>query len=380
MLLPEIKYEGQKQLQNSKVLIIGAGGIGSPAAYYLSGMGVGEIGIIDHDNVEESNLHRQIIHNKDRIGINKALSAKMTIERFNQRIKINAYQYQLTPQNAQELFKYYDVILDASDNPKTRYLVNDAAIINNKILISGSAIGWEGQLTVFGHNNGPCYRCLFPQCPKAGSVKSCGDAGVIGMIPGVIGLIEAIECMKIIIKATDNKVLSQRMLIFDGYEGTYKVFKVRGKQKSCIACGENPSIQNVQDFNYDEFVGSSCTVNIPQKSELFQDITWNNFIQINQKQQTQAKFIDVRPQGQFDIVNLKLFNSIPYTDMPDIKEEDYDEIFGKKDQPVYIMCRRGNNSKLACEFLYKKGYKCLYNIVGGINEYGKQFDSQIPFI
>ncbi|EAR85069.3 MFS transporter (macronuclear) [Tetrahymena thermophila SB210] len=380
MLLPEIKYKGQKLLQNSKVLIIGAGGIGAPAAYYISGMGVGTIGIIDHDNVEESNLHRQIIHNVERIGMNKALSAKLTIERFNHRVKVNTYQFQLTPENAQDIFSQYDIILDASDNPKTRYLVSDASVLAKKPLVSGSAIGWEGQLTVFNYKNGPCYRCLYPECPKAGSVKSCGEAGVVGMIPGIIGLLEAVECMKILIEAPQAKVLSQRMIIFDGYEGTFKAFRIRGPQKNCISCGENKTIKFVKDYDYDNFVGASCQA-FTVKEHNFKNITWKEFVQEKEKGfSDQAEFIDVRPESQYDIVNIPLFKNIPYQDLQDLDENALSNLLGDKNKKIFIMCRRGNMSRLAGNDLFKKGYKDVYNVVGGINEYGRDFDQSVPFI
>jgi len=228
MLLSEISLEGQKKLQNAKILVVGAGGIGTPALYYLAGMGIGTIGIIDGDVVEESNLHRQILHKTNRLGMNKALSAFKTLYKFNPNPNYKVYKSRLSLENFNEIVKNYDIILDASDNAMTRYLLNDICILFKKILISGSALGWEGQLTVFGFkSNAPCYRCLFPICPR--NMMSCGEAGVVGMVPGLIGILEAIEALKIIVGV--EGVLSQEMLIYDGIRTVFKKVKLRGRQK-----------------------------------------------------------------------------------------------------------------------------------------------------
>lgn len=229
MLLSEISYKGQKRISQSKVLVVGAGGIGAPALYYLSGLGIGTIGIIDGDMVEETNLHRQIVHKNKRIGVNKAVSACETLKEHNPYVNYEIYPEHLTVKNANKIVAQYDIILDASDNAFTRYLLNDLAILHKKVLISGSALGWEGQITVFGlGNDSPCYRCLFPVCPK--NLMSCGDAGVVGMVPGIIGLLEAMEALKVIIGTGD--VLSKEMLLYDGMRGVFKRIKLRGRQKS----------------------------------------------------------------------------------------------------------------------------------------------------
>lgn len=228
MFLSEISYQGQKKIVNSRVLVVGAGGIGAPALYYLAGMGIGTIGIIDGDKVEESNLHRQILHKNKRIGMNKALSALKTLSKYNPNPKYEVYPENLTIKNANEIIKKYDIVLDASDNALTRYLLNDAVHLNKKILISGSALGWEGQLTVFGfETDAPCYRCLFPICPK--NMMTCGEAGVVGMVPGIIGLLQAIETMKIIVGVPG--ILSKEMLVYDSIRSVFKKAKLRGKQK-----------------------------------------------------------------------------------------------------------------------------------------------------
>lgn len=231
MLLPEISYLGQKKIINAKVLVVGAGGIGTPALYYLAGLGIGTIGIIDGDKVEESNLHRQILHKTARVGMNKATSALKTLRKFNPNVNYLVYKELLTVNNCEEIIEQFDIILDASDNALTRYLVNDICIIKKKILVSGSALGWEGQLSVFGLGGDcPCYRCLFPICPK--NMMSCGEAGVVGMVPGIMGLLEAMEALKIILEVEEG-ILRREMLIYDGIRSSFKKIKLRGRQKYC---------------------------------------------------------------------------------------------------------------------------------------------------
>ena len=230
MLLPEISYQGQTKLLQAKVLVVGAGGIGAPALFYLAGLGIGMIGIIDGDSVDESNLHRQIIHKTSRVGLNKAISALKTLKKFNQNLKYQLYKERLTTNNIEEIIKPYDIIMDATDNALTRYLLNDASFLYKKILISGSALGWEGQLTVYGYGkDSPCYRCLFPVCPKASNMMSCGEAGVVGMVPGIIGLLETMETLKIIVGV--EGVLNREMVIYDGIRSVFKKIKLRFRQK-----------------------------------------------------------------------------------------------------------------------------------------------------
>ena len=244
VILPEIGPQGQNLISKAKVLVVGAGGLGAPCLMYLAGAGVGEIGIIDGDCVDTSNLHRQIIHTTINKGINKAKSAAQYIQSLNPNLKVNTYEEHLTNKNALQILINYDLLIDCCDNPATRYLTNDICVILNKPLVSGSAVKWEGQLTIYikdslnqNNNSLPCYRCLFPIPPPSAAVCNCADAGVFGPVPGVIGTMQANEAIKLIIGAKD-KILSRRMLAYDAYEMTFKIFKLRMKKSDCIACGD----------------------------------------------------------------------------------------------------------------------------------------------
>ena len=248
LIIPGVSLEGQLKLKNTKVLLIGAGGLGSPAALYLSGAGVGTIGIVDGDTVDSSNLHRQVIHNNKRVGMNKTLSAKATINDFNEFVNVVTIEEHLTKDNAMDLVKDYDIIMDGLDNPKSRYILNDACVLNNKPLVSGSALKWEGMVSVYNYKDSSCYRCVYPTPTPAKLVTNCADGGVIGMIPGIIGQLEALEIMKIILG--EEGVLSNKMLFFNGKTSTFKKFTLRGKQKDCIVCGENATIKDTKDYDY----------------------------------------------------------------------------------------------------------------------------------
>ncbi|CAK55902.1 unnamed protein product (macronuclear) [Paramecium tetraurelia] len=361
MILSEIGLTGQKQIHLAKVLIVGAGGIGAPAIYYLAGAGVGTIGLVDGDSVDVSNLHRQIIHNNYRQGMNKCESAKLQINEFNPLVNVITYKHHLSSANAIEIFQNYDVILDATDNPATRYLINDTAIYLNKPLVSGSSVGWEGQITVYGMQ-GPCYRCLFPQCPK--TVQNCNEAGVFGVMPGLIGLIEALQAIKIII---GQQTLSQKMILIDGLRDVYKVVKLRGQQKDCIACQKQIKIN---DYDYASFAQTICSSSIPYRGG-YKEIEWKDFLQIQRSEK--VALLDVRPSSQYNIIKLDGFTNLPYSQIDQLQVEEY------KDKEIYIMCRRGNNSRLACEYLKDKTPN-IYNIIGGIDLYAKLYDPKMPLL
>jgi adenylyltransferase/sulfurtransferase len=259
ILLSEMSLESQLKLKKSKVLIIGAGGLGSPCIMYLSGAGIGTIGIIDNDIVDESNLHRQIIHKLQNKGKNKAESAKIFIEEFNPNIKVEIYKEDLNQKNGISIFKNYDIIIDCCDNPKTRYIINDICVILNKPLISGATIRWDGQLSIYicdtEGNKLPCYRCLNPKAPLIENVKKASQVGVIGTLPGIIGTMEANECIKFIC-GFKEQILKRKIVIFDGFDMRIKVFKCRDSDKNCIVCGKEKIIneRNIENYDYDMFI------------------------------------------------------------------------------------------------------------------------------
>jgi adenylyltransferase/sulfurtransferase len=249
-LLPEVGEAGQAKLLDAKVLCIGAGGLGSPAAYYLAAAGVGTIGIVDMDVVDVSNLQRQILHTNDRVGMPKVESARLTLNALNPDIKVIGYQQRVSSENIMELIRDYDVVLDGCDNFPTRYLVNDACFIAKKPNVHGSIFQFEGQATVFYPDKGPCYRCLFPEPPPPGAAPSCQEAGVLGVLPGLVGCVQALETMKIILGA--GRPLIGRMIYFDTLSMELRIHKLR-KDPGCPLCGERPTVTQLID--YEEFCG-----------------------------------------------------------------------------------------------------------------------------
>jgi adenylyltransferase/sulfurtransferase len=249
-LLPEVGEAGQAKLLDAKVLLIGAGGLGSPSALYLAAAGVGTIGIVDHDVVDLSNLQRQILHTQDRIGVPKVESAKETIHGLNPDVKVIGHQERVSSENIMRLIADYDVIVDGCDNFPTRYLINDACVMAGKPNVHGSIFQFEGQATVFYPGKGPCYRCLFPEPPPPGAAPSCAEAGVLGVLPGLVGCVQALETIKLILGA--GRALIGRMVYFDTLSMEVRVHKLR-KDPKCPVCGENPSVKELID--YEEFCG-----------------------------------------------------------------------------------------------------------------------------
>jgi molybdopterin/thiamine biosynthesis adenylyltransferase/rhodanese-related sulfurtransferase len=249
-LLPEVGEAGQAKLLDAKVLLIGAGGLGSPAAYYLAAAGVGTLGIVDMDVVDMSNLQRQILHTNDRVGMPKVESARQTLTALNPDIKVIGYQERVTSENIMALINDYDVIVDGCDNFPTRYLVNDACVMANKPNVHGSIFQFEGQATVFAPHKGPCYRCLFPEPPPPGAAPSCQEAGVLGVLPGLVGCVQALETIKLILGV--GKPLIGRMVYFDTLSMELRIHKLR-KDPECPMCGERPTISTLID--YEEFCG-----------------------------------------------------------------------------------------------------------------------------
>ena len=248
--LPDVGEQGQAKLMDAKVLCVGAGGLGSPVAYYLAAAGVGTIGIIDHDTVDMSNLQRQILHTNDRVGMPKVESAKMTLNALNPDVNVIPIDERLSSENVMQIIKDYDIVINGCDNFPTRYLINDACVMAKKTLVDGSIFQFEGQATVFSPNEGPCYRCLFPEPPPPGMAPSCAEAGVLGVLPGLIGCVQALEAMKVILGA--GTPLIGRMMHFDTLSTEIRVLKLR-KDPNCLVCSENPKITELID--YEEFCG-----------------------------------------------------------------------------------------------------------------------------
>ena len=245
IILPEVGGKGQTKIMESKVLLIGTGGLGSPAALYLSAAGVGSLGLVDFDLVEESNLQRQIIHSTPDIGRPKIESAKEKIGALNPDVRVITHNEKLTSENAIDIIEGYDVVIDGTDNFPTRYLVNDACVFANKPLVYGSIFRFDGQATVFKPFDGPCYRCLFPEPPPPGMVPSCQEAGVLGILPGMIGLIQATEALKLILGVGDT--LIGRLLLYDSLKMSFQEFKIR-RDTNCLVCGDSPTVKELIDY------------------------------------------------------------------------------------------------------------------------------------
>jgi adenylyltransferase/sulfurtransferase len=252
IILPEVGGVGQRKMLDARVLMIGAGGLGSPAAYYLAAAGIGHLGIVDFDTVDLSNLQRQIIHSTERIGMLKTESAKKTIAALNPDVNVTTYNERINSQNIRELFEGYDYIVDGSDNFATRFLINDACVLMNKVNIHGSIFRFEGQATVFDPKNGPCYRCLYPEPPPPGLVPNCQEGGVLGVLAGIIGNIQAVETLKLILGIGES--LAGKLLIYDALNTEFRKLKLK-RDVNCPVCGDNPTIKELID--YEEFCGTA---------------------------------------------------------------------------------------------------------------------------
>lgn len=367
-ILPEIGQDGQKKLLSSKVLLIGAGGLGSPLGLYLAAAGVGTIGILDFDNVDLSNLQRQILHTNDEIGKPKVDSAEKRIKAMNPDTKVIKYTTKLTSQNALEILKDYDVVVDGTDNFPTRYLTNDACVILKKPNVYGSIFRFDGLATVFNPaNGGPCYRCLYPEPPPPGMVPSCAEGGVLGILPGVIGLIQATEVVKLIVGI--GRTLSGRLLVYDALQMTFRELKLR-KDPSCPVCGDKPTITKLID--YEQFCGLTRGGNEPQADEVGGISVEDLKRRMDQKDS--FLLLDVREPFEVEIAKIEGSINIPLGQI----ESRLNELESYKNKEIIAHCHHGGRSRRALEFLKSKGFKHLKNVDGGIDEWSLNVDPALP--
>ena len=371
LLVPNFGISGQDALCKGSVLIVGAGGLGCPAALYLAGAGVGRVGIVDYDTVEVTNLHRQVLHPERNISRPKAVSACEYLQAMNSTCDSIPHVEKFSVENAVHLISQYDVVIDASDNAVTRYLINDACIVAGKPLVSGAALRWEGQLTTYNHNSGPCYRCLYPTPPPAAAITNCDAGGVLGPITGVIGSLQALEAIRILSK--QPALYAGKMLTFDGQTGTFRTLKLRPKQADCLC---SSSVPQLPEQSYEVFCGASATDKTPACALLQADqrITPSAFKTLR----SDALLIDVRPVNQYEICHIDDSVNIPFADLSSSIDCLLSQTGNNLDHPIVTVCRRGNQSQHAVVLLRKYGFTNVRDIIGGMRQWALEVDPDCP--
>ena len=366
LIMPEVGLDGQRKLKAAKVLCIGAGGLGSPVGLYLAAAGVGKIGIVDFDVVDFSNLQRQIIHGTPDVGRSKLQSAKDRLNAINPEIEIVTHETALSSKNALDLFAPYDIIVDGTDNFPTRYLVNDACVLLGKPNAYGSIFRFEGQASVFATKEGPCYRCLYPEPPPPGLVPSCAEGGVLGVLPGIIGVIQATETVKLIMGI--GEPLIGRFLIYDALRMKFRELKLK-KDPDCPVCGTHPTVKHLID--YEQFCGI-----LPTKPE---PVTVNSATEITPVELKQRldrgdtlKIVDVREPNEYQINRIAGSTLIPLGDIP----KRYTEL--DPEAEIVVQCKMGGRSAKAADFLRSVGFKRVLNLKGGILEWIEKVDPTQP--
>ncbi|MDQ6961942.1 MAG: molybdopterin-synthase adenylyltransferase MoeB [Mariprofundaceae bacterium] len=366
IILPQVGLKGQNKLKRSRVLVIGTGGLGSPISLYLSAAGVGTIGLVDFDVVEDTNLQRQIAHSTADIGRPKIESAKDKLLGINPYLHVNLHGDGIKRDNVRSIIADYDLVVDGTDNFPTRYLVNDACVLEDKPLIYASIFQFEGQATVFNHKEGPCYRCLYPEPPPPGLVPSCAEGGVLGVLPGVIGVIQATEAVKIILE--QGKSLSGRLLLYDAMDMKFREVKLR-KDPTCPACGDNPTIGDVVE--YEQFCGLPPTEVEEEEETLAEyDITPRE-CKTNMDTNPDVFVLDVREPHEISICEIKGTYKIPLGQIA----TRYAEV--PTDRSVIVHCKMGGRSAQAVEFLQSKGYTDIKNMAGGIIRWIDDVDASL---
>jgi molybdopterin/thiamine biosynthesis adenylyltransferase/rhodanese-related sulfurtransferase len=380
LILPEVGMEGQQKLKAAKVLCVGTGGLGAPLALYLAAAGVGTIGLVDFDTVDMSNLQRQIIHSTSTVGMLKVDSAEIMLKGLNPTLNVIKHNTMLTSANALDILKDYDVIADGTDNFQTRYLVNDACVLLNKPNAYASIFRFEGQASVFGTKEGPCYRCLYPEPPPPGLVPSCAEGGVLGILPGLLGVIQATEVIKLILKIGDP--LIGRLLLVDALGMSFRTLKLR-KNKECPVCGENPTVTALID--YDQFCGipkptETGPLEVARDKAVAEAAVVDGIPQVTVetlKHKLDAKenifVLDVREPHEYPIANL----GAPLIPVGDL-EKRIGELAAQKNSEIYVHCRSGARSQKAAVILKNAGFTNVSNVSGGILAWAEKIDPTMP--
>ncbi|KAH6691500.1 molybdenum cofactor synthesis protein [Plectosphaerella plurivora] len=412
LIIPAVGIKGQLRLKASSVLIIGAGGLGSPAAAYIAGAGVGTLGLVDGDTVETSNLHRQVAHATSRVGMLKVESAISYLRDLNPRVNFRAHTTHLTPQNAEDIVSKYDLVLDCTDHPTSRYLISDICVLLGKPLVSASAFKTDGQLIVLNNppapqgappeNGGPCYRCVFPKPPPPDSVISCGEGGILGPVVGVMGILQALEAIKLIaagaVDPTAEKPAASppSLLLFSGTSiPPFRSVRMRGRRKDCFACSAASSLTRETltsgSLDYVQFCGVTAPLNLLQPEER---ISATEYSRVAKAGSTKPVLLDVREREHFNICSLPGATSIPLAAFlrdNQVPKEDEEQkpspawlSEATDDTPIYVVCRVGNDSQLATRRLKEMGLdrnssRFIGDIRGGMRAWKEEVDSTLPF-
>jgi molybdopterin/thiamine biosynthesis adenylyltransferase/rhodanese-related sulfurtransferase len=366
LLIPEIGLAGQQKLKASSVLIVGAGGLGSPAAIYLAATGVGHIGLVDNDVVDESNLQRQVIHAAGSVGQRKVDSARRHLIDLNPAVHVDMFDETFNALNAMRIARPYDVILDATDNFPTRYLTNDLCVLTGKPLVYGAVFRFEGQASVFDARQGPCYRCMFPEPPPPGMVPSCADAGILGVLPGTIGMIQATEAIKLLLGIGSSLV--GRLLIYDALEMSFEYVKLK-KDPHCKVCGTDPEVTGLID--YEAFCGVPGSGHDEDAFRNHWDISATE-LSDRIKHGEKIRLIDVREPHEVKISSLPGEELFPLGQLATrLNELDCN-------QEIVLFCKTGWRSSRALELLISAGFSKVRNLRGGINAWAREVDPKLP--
>ncbi len=372
LIMPEVGMSGQKKLKAASVLLIGAGGLGSPLAMYLAAAGIGRIGLVDYDVVDYSNLQRQVIHGTKDVGKPKLHSAKARINDINPHVQVDTYEVALTSDNALEIFEPYDVVIDGTDNFPTRYLTNDACVLLGKPNVYGSIFRFEGQLSVFYAEEGPCYRCLFPEPPPPGLVPSCAEGGVLGILPGTIGAMQATEAIKLILGIGDSMI--GRLVLYDALNMEFTEVKLR-KNPNCPICSETPTLTSLID--YEQFCGMPAhdhSLYVTAESEEAVRQIEPSALKSRLDAGEKIMILDVREPVEWEISNLQHLGAVL------IPKGQVLERMGELDtaSEIVVQCRSGARSADVIRELQQHGFKKLLNLDGGINRWAGEVDPTIP--
>lgn len=362
LVMPEVGKEGQEGLKSARVLVVGAGGLGSPAAMYLAAAGVGKLGLVEFDRVEESNLQRQVLYGQSDIGSSKIAVAQARLREINPLIEIVDHELKIDSSNAMELVRGYDLVIDGSDNFPTRYLINDACVLSGKPDVYGSIFRFEGHLSVFWGSRGPCYRCLFPEPPPPGLVPSCAEGGVLGVLPGVIGSLQASEAIKLILDLGES--LIGRLMIFDALGPVFRELRLK-KNPQCPVCSENPTITQLID--YEAFCGAQSEAPTPDPI----NVSVAELAEL-QAQGRGPKLLDVRTPREWQVCRLEGAELLPLQQLP----QRWQEI--DPDSEIVVYCHHGHRSARAVEFLRRAGLTRVRNLTGGIDAWSREIDPAVP--